>query len=434
MKAIFAMYAQAHRSLGVYFSMAMPHPVSDTMESAESEETVPSGDGSQHEPLGQVEQQAEVVEENSLLELPKKSTPRQRQLRREHTVDPHQVTDIMDARGFQSVSSELFTIGRLLARLAEENCETFRKLFDGKRSFLPDREISIGSACTGSACEVAVAHAFQNAIQGDNATSFRVRISFSCEIREEKRKWIKGVHEAFVLDEVAASHRGDKGAYGQGNRRASGQRLQGASGRPCIFKDIADLGGATAHCVVHGACCPVPKCSIFVCCTSCKDFSRLISKRGPVLSSQRGESNGEAAQTFHGMLGYLDSTRPPIVIFENVDTMDDVVGDGDLDKVSNLEIALAEFSSRGYECQVMFAESSMFGVPQKRRRVYIIAVLVVANNQLDFSKRSVLDTFATLRSLIKVCQRTAPCAFDVLYPDTHACPKITGKTITREES
>ena len=99
--------------------------------------------------------------------------------------------------------------------------------------------------------------------------------------------------------------------------------------------------------------------------------------------------------------------------------------DGEMEKTSILDIALAEFASRGYEYQVMFAESSMSGVPQKRRRVYIVAVLVVANAQLDFSGRSIHDTFTTLRSLIKVCKRAPPCASHVLYPNTH--PRVKGE-------
>ena len=148
----------------------------------------------------------------------------------------------------------------------------------------------------------------------------------------------------------------------------------------------------------------------------------MISKRGTVL--QQTESVGSSVQTFHGMPAYLDSAQPAIVIFENASTMDDSVLDGDcaMEKNANVDIAKSEFASRGYEYQVMFAESSMFGVPQKRRRVYIVVVLVVANAHLDFSGRSIHDTFTTLRSLIKVCKRAPPCASHVLYPNTH--PRI----------
>ena len=80
----------------------------------------------------------------------------------------------------------------------------------------------------------------------------------------------------------------------------------------------------------------------------------MISKRVAVL--HQTESVGDSAQTFHGMLAYLESAWPAIVIFENVDTMDDSVPDGEMEKGSNLDIAKSEFASRGYEYQVMFAE------------------------------------------------------------------------------
>ena len=63
----------------------------------------------------------------------------------------------------------------------------------------------------------------------------------------------------------------------------------------------------------------------------------------------------------------------------------------------------------------MTGDASMFGVPQKRLRLYLVAVLTVANVQFDFLQRSVADTFRTLRGLLKVCPRQPPCVALVLY-------------------
>ena len=63
----------------------------------------------------------------------------------------------------------------------------------------------------------------------------------------------------------------------------------------------------------------------------------------------------------------------------------------------------------------MTGDASGYGVPQKRLRLYIVAVLVVANPQFDFLERPVRATFQTLRALLKVCVRASPCASEAIY-------------------
>ena len=117
---------------------------------------------------------------------------------------------------------------------------------------------------------------------------------------------------------------------------------------PCIFLNIADIGATSAVCAAHGRACPVPACNIFVCCTSCKDFSRLtppgqaLAGRGPLLLQP--SSRGGSAQTFHVMRSYITWARPAIVLFENVEA----IGDSDAaTDVSNLDVVLSEIASRG---------------------------------------------------------------------------------------
>ena len=321
--------------------------------------------------------------------------PRRRELRRESTLDEADVDVLAKTNQQRQISGESFTNGTLLAQLASEHCEAFRKLFRGKRDFVPAREITIGSACTGSSSEVAAAYYFEKAIKEVSDRGFRIKPLFSCDIREEKRKWIQGVHKAFA------------------SGSASGQ---GESSGPCVFIDIADLGSTMAPCATHGCKCQVPQCCIFVCCTSCKYFSRMSpppqSSSGTGLVLLDPTSPGGSAQTFHGMLAYLSWARPAILIFENVEAINDVDATAD---VSNMDIILAELAARGYECQQMTGDASRYGAPQKRMRVYVIAVLAVANSQFDFLQRSIQDTFKTLRSLIKVCTRSPPCASEVIY-------------------
>ena len=161
--------------------------------------------------------------------------------------------------------------------------------------------------------------------------------------------------------------------------------------------------------------CKVQGCTIFVCCTSCKDLSRLTPGS---ISLRDTWSVGGSAQTFRGMLSYIEKWRPAIILFENVEAIKEAAP-GDSEE-TNLDIVLVEFASRGHEFQRMSGDSSTSGVPQHRRRFYIVAVLVIANPHTCFVERSIHDTFDTLRGLIKVGVRTAPCASQVLYDDTDA--------------
>ena len=102
----------------------------------------------------------------------------------------------------------------------------------------------------------------------------------------------------------------------------------------------------------------VPPVDILVVGTSCKDMSRMsaYSKESRAILRQHW-SPGGSAQTFHGLLAYIDRCPPNLVIYENVDSMDEGSGE------SNVDILLSEFSSRGYEGQRMTLDAQSFGLP-----------------------------------------------------------------------
>ena len=116
------------------------------------------------------------------------------------------------------------------------------------------------------------------------------------------------------------------------------------------------------------------------------------------------------------MFSFIEARRPSIVIYENIDNiMDNVSGSF----ITNEDILKSDFASRGYETQTIVANSSDFCLPQDRRRYYLVAVQVVASPSLTFDSRSINDMFKTLRDLIVLCQREAPCLSKVIYPHTH---------------
>ena len=97
-----------------------------------------------------------------------------RTLRRESSIDGKALAEAIKWSGMQPLSARRFTDGTLMAKLASEHCDTFRKLLSEKRECFPPRELTIGSACSGTAGEVVAAHCFENAV---NAVSDRgVRI------------------------------------------------------------------------------------------------------------------------------------------------------------------------------------------------------------------------------------------------------------------
>ena len=182
-----------------------------------------------------------------------------------------------------------------------------------------------------------------------------------------------------------------------------------------------------APCVVHGKDCALAPVDILVVGTRCKDMSRCstyFKQSRPVLS--REWSPGGSAQTFRGLLAYLDRCPANLVIYENVDSMDEGGGE------TNMDILLSEFSSRGYEGQRMTLDANSFGLPQHRRRMWVLFVRVVANSRATFFDREIDQVSATVRACVSACQRAAPCASRVLLADDD--PAVTTELERRVEA
>ena len=107
------------------------------------------------------------------------------------------------------------------------------------------------------------------------------------------------------------------------------------------------------------------------------------------------------------------------MFWENADGAEAVAKD-DAAAQSNVDVVLADLASRGYEAQKCTVNSVSFGVPQSRQRVFVIGVLIVASPVLSFVHRGTDSVFQTIRSLIRVCLREAPCASSILYPASGA--------------
>ena len=179
----------------------------------------------------------------------------------------------------------------------------------------------------------------------------------------------------------------------------------------CWFTDINALAGGKALCCKHAEekpqGCPVGTVDIFVCATSCKDFAKANHSR-------HKRQGGESARTLSGMNAYLDRYRPPIFLFENVDSIDDSASG-----MSDMDIVLTTWQSMGYECQRVVVQSKEFGIPASRKRMLAFGFQTESNAALDFAERPLRDVFSSLRSLIRVCQRKPSCASKVLLASDH---------------
>ena len=179
----------------------------------------------------------------------------------------------------------------------------------------------------------------------------------------------------------------------------------------CIFADIQELGKEKARCVVHNKECTVPDSDAFFCGVSCKDLSRQNPRRDPSkLVLSESTSPGGSAQTWAGFKSYVSTKQPGLVVFENVDAIEDQAGPK---AESNSDLVLQTMHQLGYEAQSMLTDALQFGLPARRRRVYICFVKR-RYCKFDFHDRPLADAMPLFRSMVSSCVRSAPCASKIL--------------------
>ena len=280
--------------------------------------------------------------------------------------------------------------GHALLQLAREHCQYFSALLKEGRELGPHRPITIGTGCTGSAADTFVFEAMEEAY-GEYLPGISFTYSFNCEINEKKREWIKKLHNALA-------------------QNGSADFVQVA----CMFGDVLHLGESEAYCHTHEKKCVVSSVDIFMCCTSCKDWSKHNTKKTQGLVTQHASTPGGSAQTLRGLNAYIAAHRPAIVLFENVDGIDDSKEGFEM---SDMDVICSQWHSSGYETQKVESNASQFGLPAARKRLLAVAVLCHASPSVVFGDRPVDQVFQTLRSLIKVCERTPECATKAILPE-----------------
>lgn len=179
-----------------------------------------------------------------------------------------------------------------------------------------------GSMCSGSEGPAWVIAALNQLFEMESV-DFKLEHVFSCEANAEKRKWI---HATASLAEPALRSLACE-RCGEPLPELDLQSLLQAAEAPCVFNDILDMCAAQAECWEHGpGKCHVRSVDLLIVGTSCKDMSRANPgsvRQETVLKAT--ESKGGSAQTFRGLMNYVERHRPLMILFENVDAMEDMI-------------------------------------------------------------------------------------------------------------
>lgn len=306
----------------------------------------------------------------------------------------------------RALSAEWLRDGSWLWHAARQNWELCRKMSPGSPG-CGEAVLRWGSMCSGSEGPAWVIAAL-NDLFSEKGSGFRLQHAFSCELSEEKRKWI---HASSALAEPVYSSLASR-LRGERESEVDWTEVGQLPEAPCIFTNIGNMGDDLAECWEHGpGCCRVESVDLLVVGTSCKDMSKANSSgvRGEAVLLSK-ESCGGSAQTFAGLMSYVERHRPLLILYENVDAMEEQKASG----VSSLDVFMSQMASHGYEGQPVVADSSEWGLPARRRRLYVFLVRATANPLLSFADRSLACTFATFGGLLSGCMRRGPCASAVL--------------------
>ena len=290
--------------------------------------------------------------------------------------------------------------GLLLPKLAEENLAGFQAILPAQSAGpLGHRpgclKLTWGSCCSGSEGLHYVVEAVNEVLHGKVAMEHK----FSCEIDQKKRAWVKNVLENGSLFPEKDS------------------APQALPGNGCIFQDIQKMDQKFARCDRHNKDCPVSTVDVLLLGTSCKDLSRANSSvdRSRLVLAQ-GTSRGGSAQTYKGFVQYVRTYKPLVIVYENVDAIDDKISHA---QETNLSLMMRELKELGYEGQKVMTDAQEFGLPCRRRRLYVFFILA-GSNRFVWGGQAIGQVFANFRKLVSSCLRSAPCATKcLLQPDKH---------------
>ena len=194
------------------------------------------------------------------------------------------------------------------------------------------------------------------------------------------------------------------------------QELHGEDDKACVFDDLVLLGQNRATCR-HSSegqgPCAIPAIDWLVAGFSCKDFSKANPNRNKFQASRilsAAASPGKSADTFLGTLRVIDQKMPEVVFLENVDL------DQDEERSLALDQILHELATRGYDTQAYLMNASDYGLPQSRRRLFIIAMMRPGRK---LKVKNFQSYWIRFHELLKGFKMPGPDFMDALLPESN---------------
>jgi site-specific DNA-cytosine methylase len=247
--------------------------------------------------------------------------------------------------------------------------------------------LRVGSACSGSAMDAVSLDALGEQMQAEKI-QVKFQSAFFVELDKNKREWCSGVHARLACDEDPP---------------------------PCSFVDISSFvttNERTPACTKHNKPCSLPtEIDLLICGFSCKDFARCNSNRKmrsglDIVGS--ASSPGKSADTMHGVLGILGRSRAEMLILENVDEL------AQEHHSEALDLLLANLSAMGYEVKTLVLCCSEYGLPEVKKRLYIIGLLRPSRL---FAVEEFAMYFDKVKALLKAFKLSGPSLAEVLLVD-----------------
>lgn len=154
-----------------------------------------------------------------------------------------------------------------------------------------------------------------------------------------------------------------------------------------IFTDVWQMGkDSGCYDAVTQTSMIVPWVMILIAGFSCKALSRrnVTSRKNGDQDATIKDHKGSTGLTWIGILTYLQEVQPFVFVGENVHNL--------MDHETELR---AQLDDAGYQCVLVEKNSTRYGLPQERRRVYIVAI---RNEVQNAPFREVLRIWASMEA------------------------------------
>ena len=274
-----------------------------------------------------------------------------------------------------AMQNSSFRLQRLLADLSKDICKDMKHGRAGAMEF--SRTHRYATICSGTEVTTVALKALEQ-VMPQHGFRHRFECLWTCEIDKTKWDWQRQLF----------THYGDD---------------------TCMFENAVNLHQPLQKCLRHNCQCRLVPPEGIIAGVSCKDFSRQNPNRSTsVLSSST--SPGGSAQTTYALMAVTELYSPLWIVLENSDEL--------MDDNPDWTCILSFFQSKGYRCVPCILDTPEFGLPVRRRRGYLVALLIASRLHL-LSNLNFSEFEGTYVSNLNLMRRVPPSLVDVLEgPDS----------------